>query len=405
MKLAYLTNCFGSQSHTFIRREVEALREIGVHLRLYGVRDDTTSRAQDAIALVEETRYLYPLSPIYVLIQNAKRMALSPRHYLSGIVTTLTSPEFTFRRRLKMLYHYFAAATLVEKLKNDGITHIHAHFMNVSASIAMYAAYHSNIPFSITVHSAGTYGAPHILGVHQKVRSAQFLIMISNYNIAYFDQITPCRDKSHLVRCGMNLSAFQFDPAPKPHQKQAIQILGVGRLVEKKGFRYLIEAADLLKKRSIDFCLTIIGDGPLLNDLRALTEKLDLQSHVIFAGKKSTDEVRSAMASSDLVAVPSITSATGEMEGLPVVIMEAMATGVPVVATAHSGIPEIVKMNDTGVLVAEKSAQELAAAIVQVIQNPNQEQLYRAQQLIEHSFNISRVAQQRRELFLRYHTE
>src|SRR5690554_1964907 len=108
MKIAYLTNCFGSQSHTFIRREVQALRGLGVHLRLYGIRDDTEGRAKDALELVEETRYLYPLSPIRVFAENARRMALSPRHYFAGVAAALASPELTFRRRLKMLYHYFA---------------------------------------------------------------------------------------------------------------------------------------------------------------------------------------------------------------------------------------------------------------------------------------------------------
>lgn len=403
MKVAYLTTCFGTQSHTFIRREIWALRARDVKIGLYGIRRENSAIASDAQPLVDETIYVYPLKPLDVIRANLKYLLRSPLRYLKGALNALSSKEFSIQRRAKMLYHYCISAPIAERMSEDGITQIHAHFMNVSTSIAMYASYHSTIPFSVTVHSAGTYKTPHMLGVDQKLQSAQFLMMISHNNVEYFDAISPCRDKSHVVRCGMNLNDFTFRDAEKVHSQVRARLLGVGRFVEKKGFKYLIDAAHLLHKSGVEFTLTLIGDGPLAEPLKQLAKEHQLGDRVLFAGQKSTAEVRAAMLESDVVIVPSVTSATGEKEGLPVVIMEAMATGVPVIASEHSGIPEIVQPGKTGILTPEKDARAIAQAITQVVQQPSPEMIKNAYQLVEQNFNIERVAEQRLALFSRYH--
>lgn len=402
MKIAYITSCFGTQSHTFIRREIRALRNLGLRLSLYGVRRDEQSTAPDAEDLIAETRYLYPLSYSALLRSNLFFLFRSPLHYLKGLASAFSSTEFGLKRRAKMLYHYFAAAAVARDMLTQNVDHIHAHFMNVSASLAMYAAHHSKTPFSITVHSAGTFRTPHILGVHQKLSSAQFLLMISTYNIEYFSNIVPCREKSHVVRCGMELTEFDFRGNSKPQSNPA-RILAVGRFVEKKGFRYLIQACRELCERGVDFQLSLIGDGPLRRDLESEVVGLDLENIVNFTGPKSTNEVRAAMADADVVVVPSVTSASGEMEGLPVVIMEAMAIGVPVVASAHSGIPEIVRDGKTGYLTPEKDASAIAEAVQKTLQQPSAAMVADAYNLVSETFNVQHVAQQRLELFHHYH--
>lgn len=405
MKIAYLTTCFGTQSHTFIRREIRALRGLGLDLTLYGIRKDSNNLASDAADLVAQTCYLYPLSWAYTLKCNAKSLRRSPVHYLRGLFSAFGSPEFGIKRRAKMVYHYVIAAGVGEQALADRVTHIHAHFMNVSASIAMYAAHHAQLPFSVTAHSAGEFRTPHTLGVHQKLKQAQFLLMISNYNIEYFDAIEPCRQKSHIVRCGMDLQDFTYRLASAYQVHSPARLLAVGRFVEKKGFHYLIEAAHILKNRGISFNLALIGDGQFASQLKSLAEQLDLNQLVTFLGQKGTDFVRQEMGEADLVIVPSVTSASGEMEGLPVVIMEAMASGVPVIASAHSGIPEIVRSGETGQLTAEKDPQSIASAITDFLQNPCPQQIANARRLIEDTFNIDVVAEQRLDLFKRYHSD
>lgn len=408
MKIAYLTNCFGTQSHTFMRREIRALRTLGVDLMLYGIRKDEGGRAVDAQDLVAETHYLYPVKKSATILANLHYLLRNPVRYLCGLWKAFTSPEFSLPRRAKMVLHYFLAASVARHMETAKITHIHAQFLNVSSSIAMYAAAHARIPFSITVHSAGSYKAVDTVGLHQKLQSAQFLMMISHYNVEYYDAVTPCRQKSYVVRCGMNLEDFTFKiPANlfalasgKPH---TVRLLGVGRFVAKKGFRYLLEMAALLQQRKVDFELRILGSGPLDSELRTLADQLQIQNCVRFLGQKSTSEVRAEMAEADIVVVPSITTDAGDMEGLPVVIMEAMATGAAVVASAHAGIPEIVIPEQTGLLTEERNAQSLADAVCQIIAQPSEERLKRARKLIEEQFNIAIVAQQREDLFRRYH--
>jgi colanic acid/amylovoran biosynthesis glycosyltransferase len=389
-----------------MRREIRALRHLGVALSLYGTRKDDTP-AVDAKDLVGETYYLYPTNVTATLGANLRYFLRNPVAYLSGLWRTFKSPEFSLPRRGKMVLHYFLSAPLARHMEEQGITHVHAHFQNVACSIAMFAAEHAHIPYSVTLHSAGTYKAKDTVGLHQKLLNAQFLIMISHYNVDYYDRIVPCRNKSHVIRCGMNLAEFPFhdfdDSIPKNPDK--IILLGVGRFVEKKGFRYLIEACHLLKQYDLNFELHIIGSGPLDTELRTQAERLGLQSEVIFLGPKNIAEVRTAMAKADIVIVPSVTTDSGDMEGLPVVIMEAMATGTAVVASAHAGIPEIVIPGETGLLTEERNPHSIANAIRALIDHPSKQQLIRARKLIEQHFNIEVVAHQRLDIFSRYHVE
>lgn len=401
MKIAYITNCFSTQSHTFMRREIRALRRLDVSLVLFGIHRDTETSAPDAQDLVQETTYLYPLQLSQVIRSNIQYLLRNPLHYIRGLWQSFSSPEFSLKRRAKMVYHYVVSVPMAQRMTAAGITHIHAHFLNSSASVAMYAAHHSRIPFSITVHSAGSYKAADTIGLHQKLQSAQFLIMISHFNVRDYDRVTPCRDKSFVVRCGMDLEGFSFRPLPPIHQPA--QLLGVGRFVAKKGFRYLIEAAAELKSRHIPFILQLIGDGPLKSDLQSLTTQLDLYQHIRFLGQRNTAEVRQIMAESDVVIVPSITTDNGDMEGLPVVIMEAMAIGVPVVASNHAGIPEIVIPGQTGSLTPERDPIAIADAIEHLLRHPDPQRTAHARTLIEQNFDIDSVAQQRLNYFRRFH--
>ena len=399
MKIAYVTNCFGTQSHTFIRREIEALRRLGLVIHLYGIRKDSIP-APESMAIVNETHYLYPLRLPETILAILYYIFTSPLNFFRGLYKAGTSKEFSIRRRCKMVYHYLLAAQTARRLKKQQITHIHAHFKNVSASIAMYASHHSGIPFSITVHSAGTYKTPHILGLHQKLRQARFLVMISNYNIDYYDAIEPCRAKSHVVRCGIELDQFSFR-APRP-LTQPLQILAVGRFVQKKGFAHLLDAISTLSDENINLHLTLIGDGPLMPELKAKAADSGIESVITFAGQQNTDHVRQAMTRADVVVVPSVTSDSGEMEGLPVVIMEAMASGVPVIASDHSAISEIVKDRETGLLTQEKDAQGIARAIKSLELLDLDRMTKSAHQFLKENFDIEIVARKRAELFSRY---
>ncbi len=420
MKIAYLTNCFGIQSHTFIRREIAELNSLGIAVELFGIRRETSEKlTADERELVQPTRYLYPVNLLRLVGLHLCMAVATPQRYWPTLWIALTNSERKISRRLKLIYHFLIAPALAQQIKASGVSHIHAHFLNVSSTMAMYASLLTGIPYSVTVHSAGTRNAAHIIGISMKLRHAQFLIMISRYNIDYFDAIYPCRDKSTVIRCGMDLAAYPFrEPACYLEQeaaRAAPSVMAVGRMVEKKGFLYLLEAAHQLRQREVDFIVNILGTGPMEETLKAKVADLDIQNQINFFGPASTAEVRESMLAASVVVVPSVTSASGEMEGIPVVLMEAMALGVPVVATRHSGIPELVRNGDTGVVVEEKDSAGLALALQAFLENREihngevsgasadlSQRLVRARALIETEFNISVVARQRQALFLHY---
>lgn len=400
MKIAYLTSCFATASHTFIRREVIALRALGIDIELYGIRRDSPG-CEEAKTFAFETNYLYPVSFKDLLVCNFQQLAKRPASYIKQILAAFLGKEFGFKRRLKMVYHCLAASVMARHMKRSGVTHVHAHFLNVSSSIAMFAAGHLGIPYSITVHSAGTYKTPHMLGMNQKLRQAQFLMMISHNNVRYFDAIEPCREKSHVVRCGLDLEGFEYGSNNEQKNfKEPLAILCVGRFVEKKGFIYVIEAMASLE---LPAHLTIVGYGPLERELKHRVVELDLEGTVTFAGKRDASGVKEAMAQADVLVVPSVTSASGEMEGLPVVIMEAMAQGLLVVAAQHSGIPEIVQDGKTGWLAPEREIKALAEAILNAAKSDVALVRRQARQLIEGEYNIATIAQTRKELFIQHH--
>lgn len=411
MRIAYITNCFGTQSHTFIRREVIELSKLGVEVELFGIRrEDSPQLSEAEHELVERTRYLYPLGVLEVVRANLHCFFDRPVNYLRSLGIALGNSERKISAHMKVVYHFLVAASLAREVERCSAEHLHAHFLNVSASVALFASLLSGVPYSVTVHSAGTKNAPHIIAIKEKLRHARSLVMISHYNVEYFDAIEACREKSQVIRCGMDLESYLFirreEGARLARGSSAIaagrvfRIVAVGRMVEKKGFSYLLDAAKALRGEH-QFEVSILGSGPLESALKAQAVRLELGDRVRFLGQRSSAEVRESMEKADCVVVPSVTSTSGEMEGLPVVIMEAMAVGTPVVATAHSAIPELVINEETGLLVPEKDAAALAIALARLIDGSvdSARLTKNARERVEAEFDVALVAQQRKAFF------
>jgi colanic acid/amylovoran biosynthesis glycosyltransferase len=395
MKIAYLTTCFGTPSHTFIRREIRELREQGCDVSLLGIRQDTKS-APDSNDLVKETTYLYPVKFFKTILLNIYYSIVRCHLYWPNFFDIFFSSNDKFKQKLKLCYHLFISVRFAQIAQKAGYTHIHAHFLHVPSSIAMFSAKLSCIPFSITIHSAGEKDLPHVDGIALKIRSASVLLMISQFNIEYYDKLEPCKHKSQVVRCGMNIEDFSFR-ANRNQNGKTLKVLAVGRFVEKKGFIYLAKAAKLIKCQNKDCKIEILGSGPLHEVIEEYILQNKLEDIISLPGQASTQEVKEKMLGADIVVVPSVTSVSGEMEGIPVVLMEAMASGTPVVATEHSGIPELVKNNITGSLVPEKDEVRLAQAILSFI--PNEAVRVNARKVIEDEFDISNVVSLRLQIF------
>lgn len=369
----------------------------GEEVTLFGIHKDTNIAA-DAMDLVERTHYLYPLNYAQLIGQSLKYALVRPQRFWPCIIDSLRSKDDSLKARLKLVFHLLASSPLATQMHKMGIEHLHAHFLNVPSSIAMFVSRLSGIPFSITLHSAGEEVLPSVNGIALKLKFAENLLMISQYNIDHYSKIYPCQEKSSVVRCGIDVPSF----IPRPFKAfdsaggDTLNLLAVGRFVEKKGFQVLLAASKILRDKGLKFSLEILGSGPLMDECKAFVADNQLDAFVSLPGMASTDTVKAKMLAADAVIVPSTTGPNGEMEGIPVVIMESMASGIPVIATRHSGIPELIN-ETTGSLVEENNPKALAEAIMQFEANETKIQAARA--LIEKEFNIHTVVDQRLSLF------
>ncbi len=405
-RVAYITTCFGALSHTFMRREIRELQELGLDITLYGIRRDISSLlSPEEQALVEATTYVYPLRVFGVLSAHVRLLIAAPVRYCRTLARAIRNEERSPGRHLKMVYHFFVSSWLALDMRRRRITHIHAHFMNVPATITMYCAGLLGIPFSVTNHTGAIRPLRHMLGLKEKLRRARFLCAVSGDNQREMNRIWPCAQKSYVIRCGVEIHDHASADGRGAHgPRESIKVLGVGRFVEVKGFEYLIQAIKVLEDRQVPATLTLVGDGELRADLERVVRECRLEHAVVFAGYVKPSDLQAIFTMHDVCVVPSIETGAGVKEGIPVVIMEAMAAGVPVIATGYSGIPEIVRDGESGLLVPEKDPVGIAEGIVRIVREPGLRDTLVAngRRVIVGEFNAHANAKRKHELFEQY---
>jgi len=382
-RLAYITTSFGSLTHTFIRREIVALRNLGLEISLFGIRPEIAGELLDEEkALARATVYLYPLKIAAVIYANFWFTVTRPFNYFKTLFSAVANEEKDIFLHLKLIYHFFVSPYIALRIQQARVEHIHVHFLNVPSSIAMYVSGITGISYSVTIHSAGHASgkkhAPDMIGVKAKIKNAKFLCTISNYNIDYYDIIFPCRDKIFLTRSGIDIDIYKagFDHA-NLHEEGMVRLISVGRFEEKKGFIYLIEA-----------CKYVLTD------------------RITFKGGSSQSTIRDGFEKSDICVAPSIESKTGEKEGIPGVVYEALAMGIPVIATRHSGIPEIVKDGETGILVSERDHVAIAEAVKLFIRDKDLRKkcIINGRKIVYENFNLERNSKSLKDIFDKYLT-
>ncbi len=251
------------------------------------------------------------------------------------------------------------------RLQELGVRHVHAHFAGMAARTAFWIHRFFPMTFSFTAHANDIFAPRHFeIGLDKLVYFARVIVTETDYAAQFLRKRFPQRaDRVHRIYNGLNPAEFEradFSSTPP-------LIIAVGRLIAKKGFAELIRACALLAERGKLFRCEIIGEGPLENELRAQIDKLNLQNRFVLSGAKPQREVRQHLAAASVFVLPSVLDPEGGMDNLPTVIMEAMATGLPVISTNIAGIPEMVVQNETGFLVQPADPIALAKAIEDVI--------------------------------------
>ena len=357
---AYLFERFPSFGQTFCYREVVELGRQGIVPPIFSIRKPKDEPPQDWDEhTIKRVRYLPEEKELLDDVRRAsKRGKLTP-----AIASTID--EWGRRTDFLRLYQ---AVYIGLRLQEMGVDHIHAHFAGMAARTAFWIHKFFQIPFSFTAHANDIF-APRdfAIGVDKLVDAACLIVTETDYAAQFVRERFPNgADRIHRIYNGLNLADFgraDFSSSPP-------SIIAVGRLIPKKGFADLIRASGILVGHGKSFRCEIIGEGPLEEELREQITQLSIQNCVALLGSKPQREVRTRLVRAHALVMPSVVDPEGGMDNLPTVIMEAMATGLPVVSTTIGGIPEMVIENQTGFLVPQRDPVALAGAIEELINDP-----------------------------------
>lgn len=361
MKLAYLVNTYPRGSQTFIRREIAALERLGLPIHRFALRSDRATLVEaDDLAEDTRTEHILALGPAPLIASALSLLASRPGASFRALRLALAcgargagGPPGTGGRLRHMIY-LIEAAHLARRCHALGITHLHAHFGTNSTTVAMLCTALGGPRYSFTTHGPEEFDAPHALSLGEKITRAAFAVAISSFGRSQLSRWVPPQlwPRLHVIHCGIDPARLGA-PAPLP---PGPRLLAIGRFAEQKGLPLLIEAMAIAAPRLPGLHLTLVGDGPLRPQITAAIARHGLGAHIHLAGWQDEAGVSAALDAATALILPSFA------EGLPVVLMEAMAKGRPVIATAIAGIPELVTP-DCGWLVPAGDAEALAGAI------------------------------------------
>ncbi len=360
-RIAYLVSRFPHFTETFIVREIHEVLNAGTDVSIYALRDFEQDAVQPAArALLPRVTWGNRL-PIGETVRAmvgwlVRRPVRTIGVWGTAIAGNLRSPKFLSRTLLALP----AAMTFARRMQRDEVRHLHAHWATHPALAAWVIHRLTGIPYSVTVHAHDLYVERPM--IERKLGDANAVVTISEFNRRMLTEIhPPLADRLHVIPCGVPLDDF------RPGDRVPDRVVCVGSLQDYKGQRYLVDAVRILADQGRDLTVVLVGDGDMRSDLEAQVDRLDLGSVVDFAGHQPSGQVTDLLATATVVVQPSVVTATGKMEGVPVALMEALASEAAVVATDISGISELVIDGETGRLVPSRDAETLAEAIAALL--------------------------------------
>lgn len=354
-----------------ICNEATGLLDAGVELQVasvYRFSNPTFYKDSTLAKLAGRIEHLYPLGWIRMIIELILAPFVFGGGFFGAIGGALSCPAEGFKQRLRLLFHLLPAIRLAMLWREKSIGHIHAHWAHTATTVAMHTAKLLGISFSFTGHANDLF--VHRVGLEGKVRRARFIVCISEYHRRFYLDLGADPERLQVVYCGIDLGRFTSTSGPvgEIEEPGPLSILSVGRLVEKKGFHDLIEACGLLRDRGVYFKCTIAGSGPWEDRLRKTIADLDLHKYVTVTGKIVLQEDLPALLQTAAVfALPCVRDAEGDMDGLPQVLIESMASAVPAVSTWLVGIPDLIRHESNGLLVPSGNVNLLADELHRII--------------------------------------
>ncbi|GAX37722.1 glycosyltransferase [Nodularia sp. NIES-3585] len=405
IRVGYVLKRYPRYSETFVVNEILAHEAAGLNIEIFALRPPCDTHFQNIISQVRAP-VTYIRKPIQGRVSaSLNSLAPTAASYFWAELQEASQVIPHFWSKLSMAEGepagtVYQAAWLAREAQLKGITHLHAHFGTVATSVARLASHFTGIPYTFTAHAKDIFHeSVEFADMERKLEDAATVVTVSDYNLNYLQKNYGVAAKQvKRIYNGLDLRQLQYSsPANRPPL-----IISVGRLIEKKGLSILIAACAILKHRNCEFRCQIVGTGTLEPALKLQIQDLGLQSLVEIVGPRPQNEVFELMQQGAVFAAPYVIGKDGNRDGLPTVLLEAMALGTPCVSTDVTGIPELVRDGETGLIVPQHDAEALASALGRFLTDSvlRVELSRRARALIEAEFDIYCNAAILRGLFL-----
>jgi len=389
-RLAYVLKVYPRTSQTFVLAEILAHERAGLDMDIFSLRRTDDSRFHAALARVQ--------SPVFQVARASSNATLALNQlrehgrHLPRLWDVVQNSQAQAEDLLQ-------AAILSRAIVDRGIAHLHAHFGTVATVVARLAAKITGISYSFTAHAKDIFHeVVEEEELRKKLADAAGVVTVSQFNVAYLkDKYAKAAAGVKLIYNGLDLDEFRFEP----EGDRPPLVLGVGRLVEKKGFSYLVEASALLRARGIPFRCEIVGGGVLDSSLQEQIQKLELTEYVKLCGPMSQSDVKQKIRQARLLAAPCVHAEDDDRDGLPTILLEAMALGTPCISTPVTGIPEVLRHEQTGLMVAERDAASLADACERLLLDRSLcgQLALNGRSLVEEQFDIDKNTAKMRAFF------
>lgn len=365
--VAYLTGEYPKVSHTFIQREIAAVRAAGTEVITCTIRRAPEKDVVGADQKAEERATWCVLeaakNPARLIWAHLAILARAPRRWLSALALARRTCPPGGKAALWQVFYFLEAAVLAQHLRRRGAGHLHNHFGNSSCSVAMLASEMSGIPFSFTLHGPAIFFEPMHWRIDEKIARAAFVSCISHFcrSQAMFFSDRAHWDRLRIVHCGVNPARY----GRQPRAAFGKRVMFVGRLDAVKGVPLLLEAVARVRAAHPEVRLSIVGDGPHRAALEAQARDLGLDPDAVFLGYRPQDEVAALLEEADMLVLPSFA------EGVPVVLMEAMASRIPVIASQVAGVGELVEDGRSGFIIPPGDVDTLTARLDRLLADPD----------------------------------
>ncbi|HET8570752.1 MAG TPA: glycosyltransferase [Candidatus Limnocylindria bacterium] len=391
--MAYVMSRFPKLTETFILYEILAQESAGVQIHVFPLlREHEEILHPEAQRLVDAAHY-QPFMSLRILGSQLRMLARQPGAYLGTLGSLLWANRKSRNHFVGALGIFPKTVHNAREMERLGIEHVHAHFATHPAAAGWIIHRLTGISYSFTAHGSDIHVDR--TGLAPKVADAAFVAAISEFNRQVIvDECGPWAAKIvEVLHSGVDTDHFRPQERPR-HADGRLRIICIGTMHEVKGQAYLLEACASLARDGVDFTCRLVGDGPDEPMLRATAVRLGITEQVVFEGRRTRDEIAALLAETDVLVTPSVPASDGKREGIPVVLMEAMASGVAVVASRLTGIPELVRDGETGLLAEPRDVVGLAGALRRLHDDPALRSRLAAagRSLVQRDFDIRRNA-------------